>query len=239
MCQRLDRICRNLVIVLTFVVHFASMLRAQNSDQVKTAAIEGTVVYKADPKRPWRLGRNYIKDKKTGELAGAVVALSGSNLKKLPRPDEPTTAVIDQKEFRFIPQTVTIRAGDRVKFLNSDQQVHNVKSFDGAEPFNVNMPAGTEYIHSFVAAGGLRRPINLSCTFHSAMRGWVFVFHHPIFQTTTDNGKYRLSNIPPGAYRLEMVHPAGELKWSQEIEVKAGEKLELDIELSPDNKVDT
>jgi hypothetical protein len=33
-----------------------------------------------------------------------------------------------------------------------------------------------------------------------------------------------------------MSHPAGELRWRQPVEVKAGQTLRVDIRLSPDDK---
>ena len=58
---------------------------------------------------------------------------------------EPATTVIDQKDFRFIPETVAIRAGDSVKFTNSDPQLHNVRTSDGSstaktKPFASSSP---------------------------------------------------------------------------------------------------
>ena len=42
--------------------------------------IEGVVTYRADPQRPWRYARYYVKQAKTGELAEAVVAIRGKGL---------------------------------------------------------------------------------------------------------------------------------------------------------------
>ncbi len=55
------------------------------------------------------------------------------------------------------------------------------------------------------------------------MRAWVFVFDHPWFQLTGPDGAFRLTNVPPGDYRLDVVHPAGELRSSQTITVKPDE----------------
>ena len=205
-------------------------------DASARATIEGTVVYQADSKRRWRYARYYVKDRKTGYLAEAVVALRGSKLRKWVSPARPTTAVIDQRDFRFIPETVTIRTGDRVKFANSDPQLHNINTSDGARPFNINLHKGDEQFLTFEKASGTRRPIRLGCVFHSAMRAWIFVFDHPFFQMTSENGRFRFNGVPPGEYRLEMVHPAGELKWSKQIKIEQGEHLKLDIRVSPDDK---
>ena len=63
---------------------------------------------------------------KAVKLAEAVVALAGPALKRLPPTRPPAVITIDQKEMRFVPETVAIRAGDRVRFTNSDAQTHNI-----------------------------------------------------------------------------------------------------------------
>src|SRR5262245_10628621 len=85
-------------------------------------AIEGTVTYQTDPARPWRYARYYVKQAKTGELAEAVVALRARPMSDANRP--PETAVIDQQNFQFQPETVAIRKGDSVKFTNADTTTH-------------------------------------------------------------------------------------------------------------------
>ena len=112
-------------------LHAAAPEKTDNSvaGDTKTGSIEGRVLYKADPKRRWRYSRYYIKNRKTGELAEAVVVVTGASLKNHFPPQKEKTAIVDQKDFRFIPETVAIRAGDRVKFLNSDGATHNVFAF--------------------------------------------------------------------------------------------------------------
>ena len=61
------------------------------------ANIQGTVTYRADPERPWRYARNYVKDRNQGQLAEAVVALVGPGLTEPGR--RPRMSVIDQKDF--------------------------------------------------------------------------------------------------------------------------------------------
>ncbi|MGE5191000.1 MAG: carboxypeptidase regulatory-like domain-containing protein [Deltaproteobacteria bacterium] len=201
-----------------------------------TGTITGKVVYKSDPKRPWRLGRYYIKNPATGDLAEAVVAISRKGLKGPDAAREPQTATIDQKDFQFTPETIAIRAGDRVKFTNSDPQIHNVQASHARQSFNVNMQPGGEHLQPFPSAGGIRQPYRVGCVFHGAMRSWVYVFDHPWFQVTGADGTFRLSNVPPGEYRLEVAHPAGDLQSSQKITVKAGESTAVEVPLSPDDQ---
>ena len=196
--------------------------------------IEGTVTYSPDPKRPWRYARYYVKQAKTGELAEAVVALRARPVIDVDR--HPQTVVIDQQNFQFQPETVTIRKGDSVKFTNADQTTHNVQTTSEIAAFNVNMPGHGEHTVRFDRAGGIHQPAIVSCVFHSAMRANVFVFHHPWYQLTPASGIFRLTDVPPGQYELEMVHPAGGLLWRNRVEVKEGETYRIDIRVSPDDK---
>jgi plastocyanin len=198
-----------------------------------TGTVRGTVVYVADPAHPWRLGRYYIKNAKSGQLAEAVVAISNRGLKSTDEDREPVTVVVDQKDFQFTPETTAIRAGDRVRFLNSDNHAHNVKTSDSKWSFNVTMPVGSEHSETFKSAGGITRPYRIDCVFHSAMRAWIFVFDHPWFQVTTADGSFVLENVPAGEYRLEVAHPAGGLRHRETIEVVAGKTLEVEIQLHP------
>jgi plastocyanin len=225
--------------VLLAIFVALSPLPAEESKEPEQQAgtITGTVFYDADSKRPWRYARYYVKDSKKGQLAEGVVALTSfAEPKAQTREDrKPVTVTMDQKNFQFIPETIAIRAGDRVKFLNSDKELHNVKSFHLLHSFNVNLPSGDEHIETFEKAGNLRLPYELGCVYHSAMRAWIFVFDHPHFQLTKADGRFELKNVPPGEYKLEMTHPAGQLRWSQTIQVKANETTKIEIRVSPDN----
>jgi len=201
-----------------------------------TGTIAGKVIYQSDPKRPWRLGRYYVKNAHTGELAEAVVAITGKGLKGPEASREPQTATIDQKDFQFMPETLAIRAGDQIKFINSDAQVHNIQTSHVRQSFNVNMQPGGEHVQPFPSAGGIRQPYRVGCAFHGAMRSWVYVFDHPWFHVTGADGTFRLNDVPPGEYRVELTHPAGDLHASRTITVKAGESVAVEVKLTPDDQ---
>jgi plastocyanin len=114
-----------------------------------TGTIAGTVSYQPDSKRPWRQARYYVKDPAKGQLAEAVVALVGKDLGKHAPAAKPATIVVDQKNFMFTPETVAVRAGDKVKFLNSDKELHNVNVFHKLHSFNVTMPSGGSHIEPY------------------------------------------------------------------------------------------
>ena len=224
-------------ITIAFLVSAQSMLvygQVNAADtEATTGSIQGTVKYIADFQRPWRLGRYYIRNLKSGELAEAVVAISKRGLKGPDEKREPVTAVVDQKDFQFTPETTAIRVGDHVRFLNNDDHTHNVRTSHPKQSFNVSMPVGSEHTESFDAAGGIGQPYRIDCVFHTAMQSWIFVFDHPWFQVTAADGKFIMKNVPAGEYRFDAVHPAGHLRVRQTIQVAAGETTTLDIRLQP------
>ena len=205
-------------------------------------SVEGTATYVADRRRRWRYVR-YFVDRKSGHLAEAVVALSGSlfdggRLKTSTESAKPRTFEMAQKDFRFIPETMAIRTGDRVKFTNADLSLHNVFASAGSPArFDVNLRRGDENVQRFDRAGGTNKPVWLRCVFHGSMQAWIFVFDHPYYSLTAQDGQFRFDSVPPGKYQLEMFHPAGELRFVRTIEVGDGKTARFDIRVSPDNKV--
>ena len=204
-----------------------------NKSNAATGTIRGTVRYVADPKQPWRLGRYYIRNAKSGELAEAVVAISNRGLKAKDEKRDPATRVVDQKDFQFKPETSAIRVGDNVRFLNSDDHAHNVKTSHPSLSFNVTMPVGSEHTETFQFASGINQPYKIDCVFHTSMQAWIFVFDHPWFHVTTADGHFLIKDVPAGEYRLDAVHPAGNLRNRQTIQVVAGEIAEIEVRMQP------
>lgn len=223
------------LLALSFLAGFAGPLCAAEPT-LQSGAISGAVKYTADPDRPWRYARYYVKRPSSGELAEAVVAIRRVKNKADVRPHEPQTVAIDQKTFQFSPELLAIRAGDSVRFTNSDDSIHNVRASTKTVDFNVNILAGGSHTEKFAKAGGARDPIQIGCVFHSSMRAWIFVFDHPFFAITDEHGKFQLNDLPPGEYDLDMQHAAGELRWTKRITVARGETLSVDINVSPDDK---
>ena len=202
-----------------------------------TGSVSGTITYKPDKSKPWRYSRYFIKKSKTGELAETVVALRSSSLRGTKRAGKPKTALVDQQLFQFTPQTVAIQVKDSIRFLNSDATTHNVRASSPIATFNENMSPDFDYTHQFDRAGGIATPIQIGCVFHGGMQAWIFVFDHPYFAVTGEDGQYSFENVPPGRYRLDVYHVLGRLRTSKSIEVTADGKLSESFTLSPSDLV--
>ena len=245
----LEKHSQGLVSILTLACAIVALSRpclATSSEQKpnasqrcgnQTGVVEGTVVYRADKQRPWRYARYYVKKRDRGQLAESVVVIRVDS-REPQLAEKRAPVIVDQRNFQFTPETIAIRVGDRVKFLNNDKGIHNVHSRHLRHTFNISIPSGGEHTERFMYAGGIRRPYRIGCVYHSAMRSWIFVFNHPYYQVTKANGYFSLDKIPPGEYMLEMVHPAGKLSWSRKIRVRPERITSVDIVVSPDNRTE-
>ncbi len=50
------------------------------------------------------------------------------------------------------------------------------------------------------------RAIKCKCDIHAWMLAFVFVFDHPFFAVTNDEGEYEIRNVPPGIHELTFWH---------------------------------
>ena len=227
--------CRAVVASLVFTICLIAGSEFAIAAEPTEGQIRGQVRYRADAKRPWRYSRFYVARTPDHSLAEALVCLRGRGLKGLQPRSQPAVTHVDQQDYRFIPETVAVRAGDQIRFTNSDAALHNVQSIAGDEQFSVTLMQDGESSRTFARAGNSRQPIRIGCAFHSQMQAFVYVFDHPFFTVTAEDGHFQFDGVPPGDYDLEVIHPSGQLEMSRAVRVTSGQKQEFLLELSPDH----
>lgn len=164
-----------------------------------------------------------------------VIYLESANAPAIERREEEASAgkivTVDQRGMMFVPHVVAVRHNQIVRFTNSDTSNHNVRAA-AVEPRNqfntFTGPDGT-YEHRF-QANSRRHPVLIGCDIHAWMRAWVFVFDHSHFAVTDARGGYRIDDLAPGDFRLEIQQPDVGLKVTKEIKLTAGDKKELNLE---------
>ena len=204
--------------ILYFICSASFCSHAQESQKApeapkKSTELKGTIHYQPDASKPWRFGRYYLHGPQK-LLAEAVVELVPADEKtEFPVASErtPKTHLMDQENFMFVPETLAIHAGDKVRFKNSEEAFHNVMCLDDKPPFNVNLAKGQDHIHLPKLAEGVKNPLHIRCVFHGAMQGWIFVFKHPFFHQTDKSGTFHFTGFPEGRYKLRVAHPSGGL----------------------------
>jgi len=108
-------------------------------------------------------------------------------------------AVMDQHNETFAPHVLAITTGTTVDFPNSDKFYHNVFSLSKSARFDLGRyAAGHSRPVKFDRPGIVR----VFCEIHSHMNAFILVFSHPFFAMTDSDGRYRIENVPPGAYNV-------------------------------------
>ena len=131
--------------------------------------------------------------------ATAVVTLDPRGPLEVPLPAEP--GEMDQYGRAFVPRLVVVREGQTVRFINSENELHNVHVVDeaGETLFNVGMPIlGGTYDHVFERAGDYR----VGCNVHQEMAATVRVTSSPFVAIADRDGRFALPGVPYGAYDL-------------------------------------
>jgi len=120
-----------------------------------------------------------------------------------PVPAEPV--VIDQKGCKYSPHVVGVMVGQEVKILNPDGTLHNVHALCKVNTeFNLAMPKFRAETSKVFEKEEFMFP--MKCDVHPWMGAWVSVMSHPFFQTTANDGKFTLANLPAGTYEVEAWH---------------------------------
>jgi plastocyanin len=163
-------------------------------------------------------GTVIVKGVKTN--GDVVVTLEAPGLKPDP-PAEPFK--IDQKGFRFVPHVTVVQTGSTVRFLNNDNEPHNVYSPEGR--YNLGTwPTGDTKDYTFKKPGIYTQ----LCNVHPDMLAYVVVVDTPHFAVTDAKGAFLIRNVPPGKYRLVAWHEKKD-GLEQDVEVVAGPGLTLDL----------
>lgn len=120
--------------------------------------------------------------------------------------DPPTDSPkIDQKNCRYHPHVFGMRVGQTLEILNSDPTLHNIHALPkNNREFNNGQPIqGMKMTHTFTAKEIM---VPFKCDVHGWMNAYVGVLDHPYFAVSGPDGKFDISNLPPGTYTLEAWH---------------------------------
>src|SRR5262249_40465183 len=110
--------------------------------------------------------------------------------------------VLDQLNLKFVPHVLPVLIGTTVAFPNSDEIRHNVFS-PGPPRFDLGTYAQhTTKYHVFDKAGVW----TMLCNVHAEMSAYVVVTETPYFAKTDQDGKFVLTDVPPGKYSLKIWH---------------------------------
>lgn len=154
--------------------------------------------------KPIPTTRFYVVDA-NGGLADVFVYLKEGVTSKPAPPAEPVK--LDQKGCEYLPYVLGLQTKQKLLVSNSDPLLHNVhptptvagnKESNRAQAAN---QAPLEYMFDNPEVF-----LRFKCDVHPWMFAYVGVVDHPYFAVSGKDGTYKIANVPPGDYVIEMVH---------------------------------
>lgn len=209
--------CLRVGTAVAVAVVFCGQVGAYEAIEVNNGgALSGRVVYSGEPPRPRRI--EVTKDtqvcgkEKTAPdlvvgpdrgIANAVVRLNIEKGKKLELPSK--NPVLDQRGCEFRPHVLLFPAGATVDIWNSDGILHNIHTVSRANPpVNKAQPKFRKVIK--LRFDKPEFPVRVRCDAHGWMSAWFVVEEHPYYAVTDARGAFRIAEIPPGSYEVEVWH---------------------------------
>lgn len=115
---------------------------------------------------------------------------------------------LDQKQCRYEPHILLVPENGPLQLKSSDAVLHTVH-MDGAASYNLPFPFTNQPVTRNMPTAGL---VNIRCNGgHSWMNAELMVVPHPYYAVTDENGKFELTDVPPGKYLIVAWHEGWKL----------------------------
>jgi hypothetical protein len=188
-----------------------------------------------------------------GEFREVVVYLDGIEKGK-PFTDGGVTQ-IEARDCLFLPFTTVVRDDQTVTVVNMDPVMHDIQAYEtshlGARVlFNVPLPMNPQHprnlkdrsdaalYHKHMAGAPAKQLVNLSkgrrifvmqCGFHAYMESWGLAVTNPYFAKADEQGRFTITDVPPGTYKLVVWHPYVRTPVERTVTVGPQETVTADI----------
>ena len=114
------------------------------------------------------------------------------------------TKKVAQQGAVFLPHVMPVLVGTTVEWPNDDDIYHNVFSMSDPKQFDLGLYKGNPP-NKRVAFDKPGR-VDVFCSIHENMHCIILVLENPYFAATDEDGHYRISDVPPGTYKLKAWH---------------------------------
>lgn len=186
----------------------------------------------------WRLLHDFSVGLASG-LKDVVVMLEGVEAGK---PFDLSVPRVEARDCQFGPFVSVVRDGHAVEVVNMDPVMHDVQAYEtsyqlGARVlFNSPLPMNPHHkrgdlhaTHRHMPGQSMLERIHLSkgrrifviqCGFHAYMESWALAIDNPYYAITDASGRFTITDVPPGTYRLVAWHPQAGLVSAQMVTVE-------------------
>lgn len=108
----------------------------------------------------------------------------------------------DQRRCEYTPHVAVFPAGSTVEIINSDGILHSIHSESVINPVvDMAQPGFKKTIRVTI---GQPEAIKVTCDAHNWMLGWWYVTANPYYAITGADGRYSITNVPPGTYTVQV-----------------------------------
>lgn len=147
--------------------------------------------------------------------------------------------VLDNDKCRFRPRVALLWTEQTIALGNKDAVAHNTKVEARSKPINPILPPNASLDQKFTSAE--RLPVQVSCSIHPWMTGWMVIKDNPYFAVTDEEGKFEIKSIPPGEWTFQFWHErvgyvskvkqnGRDVEWTRgRVEVKAADGGTVDL----------
>lgn len=156
---------------------------------------------------------------------------------------------------RFLPFVTLVRDEHDVVVVNMDPAMHDIQAYETSHLgprvlFNVPLPiskrypqqaglsatfhkhyAGTPMIQTVRMTKG-RKVFVMQCGFHAYMESWALVASHPYHVVTDEDGRFALTDVPPGTYTIKIWHPYVHETVEQTVTVAPKEQAMVELKVT-------
>ena len=193
------------LIIIGLSAGFALSASAGNiTGTVKAEGKAGAQPSSADGKYDSRKFK-FIERVNYEELCDFVVYIDGpiAGLTNAPKTLSVDTRRVNQKGAVFIPHVLPIMAGTTVEWPNNDDIFHNVFSMSESNPFDLDL-----YKNPTIKKWTFKNPgrVDVFCSIHANMNCVVLVLQNPYFALVSQAGRFAITNVPAGTYKLKAWH---------------------------------
>lgn len=139
---------------------------------------------------------------KKKDFGGVVISLSPANGVETVKLESGRARMI-QKNKTFTPHVLAVTTGTVVDFPNFDPIFHSAFSNYNGQVFDLGLyaPGSTRSVR-FSRPGIVR----IFCNIHDQMSAIIVVLSSPWFDVTKPDGTFRIPDVPPGEYRVNVFH---------------------------------
>ncbi len=160
------------------------------------------------------------------------VVVTLSEKKKFRKKPKPKQYVLDNDGCVFVPHIGAMSVGSTVKVTSSDTVMHNAQAVL-ALSFNSAVSKTKPYESTRAKKPGIAI---VTCSFHTWMQSRIHVLPHEFFDVSSDDGTFKIMNIPPGSYQFEVRHETLapyllKKHVKKKFTIKKGQSTEVVIEL--------